>query len=65
MATSKQDLFVEEIESKISLLTLLKSQKIAEMEEKKSKKDKKKAKNGKLDVKVPKGTKVHSQYYAV
>ena len=57
MTNSEQDLSLEEIETKISSLTLLKSEKIAQLEEKKSKKEKKKAKSGKLDVKVPKGTK--------
>jgi hypothetical protein len=50
-------LSLEEIESQLSALTILKSQKLAEAETKKSKKDKKNEKSGKLDVKVPK---VHS-----
>lgn len=45
---------LEDIEAKISALTLLKSQKLAEAESKKSKKDKKKEKSGKMEVKVPK-----------
>lgn len=51
---SSLDMSIDDIESKISELTLLKSQKLAEVESKKSKKDKKKEKSGKLDVKVPK-----------
>jgi hypothetical protein len=53
---SSPDMTIEDIESKISALTLLKSQKLAEAESKKSKKNKKKEKSGKLDVKVPKVT---------
>ena len=46
---------LEDIESQIANLQLLKSQKIAEeAESKKSKKDKKKEKAGKIEVKVPK-----------
>lgn len=56
MSSSPENLSLEDIESKISALTLLKSQKLAESESKKSKKDKKKEKGGKLDVKVPKVT---------
>jgi hypothetical protein len=48
------ELSLEEIESQLSALTILKSQKLAEAETKKSKKEKKKEKSGKLDVKVPK-----------
>ena len=51
---AKSNMSIEDIESKISALTLLKAQKLAEVESKKSKKDKKKEKSGKLDVKVPK-----------
>ena len=45
---------IEDIESQISALTLLKAQKLAVVESKKSKKDKKKEKSGRQDVKVPK-----------
>jgi hypothetical protein len=47
----KMDLSLDEIESQIAALSLLKSQRLAEAEAKKSKKDKK---AGKVDVKVPK-----------
>jgi len=56
-SSDQTSLSLEDIESQLSSLALLKSQKLAELEAKKSKKDKKKAKSGKLDVKVPKGTK--------
>jgi hypothetical protein len=56
---ASHELSLEEIESRLSALTILKSQKLAEAENKKSKKDKKKEKSGKLDVKVPKVLSLH------
>jgi hypothetical protein len=51
----EQEMSLEDIEAKISALTLLRQKMVVEAEEaKKSKKDKKKAKSSKLDVKVPK-----------
>jgi hypothetical protein len=57
LQNNNNSLSVEEIEAKISELTLLKSEMLAAEEEfKKSKKDKKKDKmaNAKIDIKVPK-----------
>jgi len=48
------DMSLEDIESQIASLQLLKSQKILEAAPKKSKKDMKKEKAGKIEVKVPK-----------
>jgi hypothetical protein len=57
----EQEMSLEDIEAKISALTLLQKKMVAEAEEaKKSKKNKKKAKSSKLDVKVPK---VHLSLY--
>ena len=55
LAIASPELSLEEIESQLSALTILKSQKLAEAETKKSKKDEKE----KSDVKAPK---VHSLY---
>ena len=52
--TTGPNMSIEDIESQISALTLLKAQKLAVVESKKSKKDKKKEKSGRQDVKVPK-----------
>ena len=51
---SPSNMSLEDIESQIASLQLLKSQKILEAAPKKSKKDLKKEKPGKIEVKVPK-----------
>jgi hypothetical protein len=51
---SPSNMSLEDIESQIASLQLLKSQKILEAAPKKSKKEMKKEKAGKIDVKVPK-----------
>jgi hypothetical protein len=54
MANFPADMPLDQIEVRLSELTLLRDQRLAEAESKKSKKDKKKS--AKIDVKVPKVT---------